>query len=218
MATIDMPLSRSDAALVEEWASKYARYSDVSHAQATELRKQPERLRVAYKAVVNQWRFQSVTVGQRAEYMARMEDNCLKVPQSFADRIEILFSANCVLHAIECWTIPAQSNRVQVQYDKRKNELLEQLRIQWEIPPQARNISPSVPTHPLDSSEVDEFQRNPSSLLGKEFVHLVAVGDDEARRAYAVVEFGRGEEVGWWFRICYEDTRELERLEPGGNG
>jgi hypothetical protein len=55
---------------------------------------------------------------------------------------------------------------------------------------------------------VDEFQRNPSSLLDEKFVHLVAVGDDEMRRAYEVVEFGMTKEVGWWFRICYEDTRK----------
>jgi hypothetical protein len=85
IAVIDMVLSRSDAAFIEEWASKYAHYSDVHHAQMTELRKEPERYKVVRETAANQWRLETVAVGQRAEFMARMENNCLKEPQSFAE-------------------------------------------------------------------------------------------------------------------------------------
>ncbi|KAF9512770.1 hypothetical protein BS47DRAFT_1034757 [Hydnum rufescens UP504] len=208
-----MCLSPSDVASVEKWANKYAHYCNVASAQGAILRKEPERFRAAYKTVADRWRVQSVAAGQRDDFMARMEDNCLKEPQNFTDRVEIVFSASSMMQAIGIWILADKSDQFRTQFYKRQNEISEELMIQGEIPPQPKSISPSVPTRRLHSSEVDEFKRDPSLLLGKNLLHLVVAGDSKLKRPYEVVEFGVTIEVGKWFRVSYEDTRELNRLD-----
>ncbi|KIM81106.1 hypothetical protein PILCRDRAFT_89357 [Piloderma croceum F 1598] len=208
-------MSRSPRLTVEEIVAMQIHYTKVCEEQSEAFRMDPEECRRAYERYAQtedvakagqSWMPQDI---DRSAYIREMEARCKITPTSIYDRVKIYFAAHGIIACVI--NIDSRSQADQLRILARCNETLasgnEVHPVPGPIPNLLTRLTPTPSNREVTDKRLEGFQKDPSALLGKQFILGKEDGGDEGDSdglLYEIIEVRLAKGGGKVFHVQFE--------------